>query len=215
MAVRDLLWGCPLCRAPGGIRPHGRRESCRSCGARFRRGHGVVIVAERGELVLERTAAEWIAALGPAQPPAPGPDGVILGPEPVLVKVTRKQKTLYFGGDLLGWVEVYEKAQRGILTLQVAGLRFQPDSGSTIEWGPGDLTGLQPASSAIQLGLHSQMASVRFVDGSVRLWTRALADVLRHHYQGLGREVVELQPFVRTRMLASCDAHDRRPRSVP
>jgi hypothetical protein len=201
MAVRDLLWGCPLCRTPGGIRPHGRRERCHACGARFQRGRGVVIVAERGGLVLDRTAAEWIATLGPAQLPPAGNDGVILGPERVLVKVTRHQKALRFGRDLLGWVEVYGKPQRGTLTLLVTGLRFQPDGDSAVEWAPADLTGLQPASSAIQLGLHRQMASVRFVDGSVRLWTRALADLLRHHYRGRGQEVVELQPFIRTRAL--------------
>ena len=201
MAVRDLLWGCPLCRAPDAIRPHGRAERCRACGARFRRGRGVVIVAERAGDVLERTAAEWTATLGPAQTPEAQPDGVILGPERVTVKITRHQKTLRFGGDLLGWVEVYGRARRGTLTLRVDGLLFQPDTGSRTEWGPGDLTGIQPASSALQLGLRSRMASVRFRDASVRLWTRALSDLLRTHYHSLGREVVELQPVVRTRIL--------------
>lgn len=201
MAVRDLLWGCPLCRAPDGIRPHGRAERCRACGARFRRGRGVVIVAERAGVVLERTAAEWTAMLGPVQTPDARPDGIILGPERVTVKITRNQKTLRFGGDLLGWVEVYGKARRGTMTLRVDGMLFQPDTGTRIEWAPGDLTGLQPASSALQLGLHRQMASVRFRDASVRLWTRALADLLRTYYHSLGREVVELQPVVRTRIL--------------
>jgi hypothetical protein len=201
MAVRDLLWGCPLCRAPDGIRPHGRAEKCRACGARFRRGRGVVIVAERAGVVLERTAAEWSVTLGPAQTPDARPDGIILGPERVTVKVTRNQKTLRFRGDLLGWVEVYGKARRGVMTLRVDGLLFQPDTGTRIEWAPGDLTGLQPASSALQLGLHGQMASVRFREASVRLWTRALSDLLRNYYHSLGREVVELQPVVRTRIL--------------
>jgi hypothetical protein len=201
MAVRDLLWGCPLCRAPDAIRPHGRVESCRACGARFRRGRGVVIVAERAGVVLERTAAEWTAQLGPAQPPPAGKDGVILGPERVLVKITRNQKTLRFGGDLLGWVEVYGKTRRGSMTLRVDGLLFQPDTGARSEWAPGDLTGLQPASSALQLGLHREMASVRFRDASVRLWTQALSDLLRNYYRSLGREVVELQPVVRTQIL--------------
>lgn len=203
MAVRDLLWGCPLCRTPDGIRPQGRAESCRACGARFRRGHGVVIVAERSGVVVERTAAEWTATLGPAQTPDPRADGIVLGPERVTVKFTRNQKTLRFGGDLLGWVEVYGRARRGTLTLRVDGLLFQPDAGARNEWGPGDLTGLQPASSALQLGLHRQMASVRFREASVRLWTRALSDLLRNYYHSLGREVVELQPVVRTRILTA------------
>lgn len=201
MAVRDLLWGCPLCRAPDGIRPHGRAERCRACGARFRRGRGVVIVAEHAGEVLERTAAEWTRTLGPAQIPEARPDGVILGPERVTVKTTRNQKALRFGGDLLGWVEVYGRSRRGTLTLCADGLLFQPDTGARIEWTPADLTGLQPASSALQLGLGRQMASVRFRDASVRLWTRALSDLLRTYFHSLGREVVELQPVVRTRIL--------------
>lgn len=200
MAVRDLLWGCPLCRTPDAIRPHGRSERCRTCAARFRRGRGVVIVAERAGDVLERTAAEWIATLGPAQAPAAQPDGIILGPERVTVKITRNQKALRFGGDLLGWIEVYGKARRGAMTLRVDGLLFQPDTGTRIEWAPGDLTGLQPASSALQLGLRSQMASVRFQNASVRLWTRALSDLLRTYYHSRGQEIVELQPVVRTRI---------------
>ena len=201
MAVRDLLWGCPLCRAPDGIRPHGRVERCRACGARYRRGRGVIIVAERAGVVLERTAAEWTETLGPAHAPDARPDGIILGPERVRVKITRNQKALRFGRDLLGWVEVYGKARRGTMTLRVDGLLFQPDTGTRIEWAPGDLTGLQPASSALQLGLSRQVASVRFRDASVRLWTRALSDLLRTYYHSLGRDVVELQPVVRTRIL--------------
>jgi hypothetical protein len=151
--------------------------------------------------VLERTAAEWTAALGPAQIPDAGPDGIILGPERVTVKFTQNQETLHFGGDLLGWVEVYGKPRRGSMTLRVDGLLFEADTGTRAEWAPGDLTGLQPASSALQLGRHREMASVRFRDASVRLWTRALSDLLRNYYRSLGREVVELQPVVRTQIL--------------
>jgi hypothetical protein len=117
------------------------------------------------------------------------------------VKITRNQKALRFGRDLLGWVEVYGRARRGTMTLRVDGLLFQPDSGTRVEWAPADLTGLQPASSALQLGLRRQVASVRFRDASVRLWTRALSDLLRTYYHSLGRDVVELQPVVRTRIL--------------
>jgi hypothetical protein len=163
----------------------------------------VVIVARRAGLTLERTAAEWVAELGPVPIPTAGPDGVILGPERVRVKVTRHQKALSFSGDLLGWVEVYGKATRGSMTLYGSLLRFEPDHGGhVIEWSPGDLTGLQPASASLQLGSHQQMTSVKFEDGSVRLWTKALSSVVSEHWARLGFEVVELQPVVRTRVVA-------------
>jgi hypothetical protein len=202
MAVRDLLWGCPLCRSAGAIRPGRRGERCRSCGATFRRDAGSIIAAERdGERQL-RSAAEWLAILGPVESPDPDRQGRILGPERVRVKHTRTQKPLSWDGELLGWVETYDRPRAGTMSLHGDGLHFQPDRGEPIHWMPGDITGLQPASSSLQLGLHQRMASVRFTEGSVRLWTRALSDVLRHYYRRLDRDVLELQPFVRTCSIA-------------
>jgi hypothetical protein len=199
MAVRDLLWGCPLCRAPGGIRRNGRRERCRECGATFRRGQGARIVAERDGVRQHHSAGEWLVRLGPVEAPTPDATGRILGPERVRVKVTRRQEPLHWGGGLLGWVEVYDRAMVGELILDTDGLLLQPARGGSPErWKPQDLTGIQPASSAIQIGLHDRMASVKFVDGSVRLWTRALTDLLREYYRATGRDVLEFQPFLRT-----------------
>lgn len=198
MAVRDLLWGCPLCRTPGGIRPDGRRERCRSCGAEFRRGRGSTIIARMDGSSRVRSAGDWLSTLGPVEAPQADADGLILGPERVSVKQSRQQNPLRYSGELLGWVEVYDKTQKGTMALRIDGLHFRPEGGAEVHWEPGDLTGLQPASSSLQLGLHRHMASVKFLEGSVRLWTRALSDLLREHYRRSGRDVVELQPFVRT-----------------
>lgn len=198
MAVRDLLWGCPICRAPGSIRPEGKRETCRSCGAAFRRSQGARILAEHAGTAVERPAGEWLAVLGPAKAPPPDHDGRILGPEQVRVKLTRGQKPLRWAGQLIGWVEDYTSARPGTMTLRSDGLHFEPLRGSPVHWGPSDLSGLQPASSSLQLGLHGRMASVKFIEGSVRLWTRALSDLLLRYHLECGRQVLELQPSVRT-----------------
>ena len=198
MPVRDLLWGCPLCRTAGGIRPDGRRERCRSCGAGFRRGRGSTIIASMDGSTRMQSAAEWLSSLGPVQAPPPDADGLILGPEQVRVRHARRHNPLRYSGELLGWVEEYDRPRQGIMSLRVDGLHFQPQRGTALHWSPGEITGLQPASSSLQLGLHRQMASVKFLEGSVRLWTRALSDLLRDHYRRIGRDVLELQPFVRT-----------------
>lgn len=202
MAIRDLLWGCPLCRAPGAIRRTGARERCRECGATFRRSRGARIVVERDGVRNDRSAQEWLARLGPAQTPEADPQGLILGPERVRVKFTRQQRPLRWRSELLGWVEVYSRPLEGDLSLRLDGLHFRPARGRIAHWRPEDLTGLQPASSAIQIGLRDSMVSAKFIDGSVRLWTRALTDLLRNHYRLAGREVVELQPFLRTGAMA-------------
>ena len=198
MAVRDLLWGCPICHTAGSIRPQGKREVCRSCGAAFRRARGARILAAHGGTRQERDAADWLAILGPVRAPHPDATGVILGPEQVRVKLTRRQNPLHWGGELIGWVEDYTRTQPGTMTLVREGLHFQPLRGAELRWGAADLTGLQPASSTLQLGLHGRMASVKFVEGSVRLWTRALADLLQRYYLERGHDVLELQPCVRT-----------------
>ena len=198
MAVRDLLWGCPICRTPGSIRPAGKREACRSCGAAFRRSRGARIAAEYDGRAHERPARDWLALLGPVEAPPPDHEGRILGPEQVRVKLTRGQKPLQWAGQLIGWVEDYTPAERGTMTLRSDGLHFQPLRGTPVHWAPSDLSGIQPASSSLQLGLHGRMASVKFMEGSVRLWTRALSDVLQRHWREHGRDVLELQPCVRT-----------------
>lgn len=198
MAVRDLLWACPICRTPGGIRPEGKREVCRSCGATFRRSAGARILVEHDGGRQERSAREWLATLGPVTAPPPDHDGVILGPERVRVKLTRGQEPLHWAGQVVGWVEKYGSAQAGLMTLRSDGLHFMPNRSPAVYWGPADISGLQPASSSLQLGLHDRMASIKFVEGSVRLWTRALSDLLQRHYLEQGRDVLELQPCVRT-----------------
>lgn len=201
MPVRDLLWGCPICRTPGAIRPHGRRERCRTCAAAFRRGAGATILVASNGRRQQLPAAEWVRLLGPVEPPAPQPDGLVLGPEPVRVKTTARHRPLRFGDELLGWVEIYGKAEQGAMSLRVDGLLFEPAAGAAVHWSPADLSGLQPASSSLQLGLRGRMASVRFLEGSVRLWTRALSDTLRAWHHGQGLDVIEIQPHVRTRPL--------------
>jgi len=60
MAIRDLLWACPLCGLEGGLRRTGRWEACRGCGARFRRGRGASIIAQAADGTTRiHAAAEW------------------------------------------------------------------------------------------------------------------------------------------------------------
>jgi hypothetical protein len=146
---------------------------------------------------MARPATEWLADLGPPMPPPPGDDGVILGPEAVRVKFTRRQEPLRWRGHTLGFVEIYESAIRGTLTLADDGLRL--DAAEVRRWDAAAIRGVQPASSSVQLVLGREMVSLKFLEGSVRLWTAALTRFVRHHHAACGREVIELQPLVRTR----------------
>lgn len=197
MAVRDLLWGCPFCGTGGRIRKRRRHEQCMECGARFHRGRGATIIGRSGGTERVGTAAEWLARLGPPRTPPTAPDGRILGPERVAVKSTTGQEPLRSGDAFLGWIETYGPTRKGMLELRADGLHFQPRRGAAEHWSFDLITGLQPASSAIQVGFRGHMTSVRFVEGSVRLWTHAVGGLLREHYRRDGMQVLELQPHIR------------------
>jgi hypothetical protein len=61
MAVRDLLWACPLCGLTGGIRRHGRGERCTGCDAAFSRAAGADIRARSAGRTFVRPASQWLA----------------------------------------------------------------------------------------------------------------------------------------------------------
>jgi hypothetical protein len=207
MAIRDVLWACPLCGTAGGIRPlargslGGRRrrgEGCTACSAEFARGVGATIVAYQGTFTDVRQPGEWLKILGPLELPAPAADGTLLGPEPVRVRETVGVRPLRFGTELLGWVEDFGPTAEGTLTLREDGLHFAAaDAAASRHWQTGQITAVQPASTAIQIGLGGAMAAVRFIDGPVRLWTRGLTELLRRHYRLEGCDVLEFQPRVR------------------
>ena len=197
MAVRDLFWGCPFCREPGRIRKTRGTERCHACLASFKRGHQAMIVGESNGHRHVLSAAEWLNRLGPVQVPEPDAQGRILGPELVRVKRTIGQKRYYAGTTFLGWIETYDRPRRGMLELRTDGLYFRAADGSAEHWTIDRVTGLQPASSAIQLGFRTHMVSVKFLEGSVRLWTGALTAQIREHYDRQGFDVLVLQPHIR------------------
>src|SRR5687767_11522674 len=163
MAVRDLLWGCPFCKQPGRIRKSGWRERCLACNASFKRGRAATIVGESNGHRHVLSAAEWLERLGPVQVPAPDDAGRIVGPELVRVKSTTGQKRYCAGETFLGWIETYDRPRKGTLELRVDGLHFRAFDGSAEHWPVDRLTGLQPASSTIQLGFRTHMVAVKFL----------------------------------------------------
>jgi hypothetical protein len=143
------------------------------------------------------SAAEWLERLGPVLLPSPDARGGIIGPELVRMKRTTGQTRYYFGNSFLGWVETYDEPRKGVLELRSDGLHFSAFDGSTECWPIERITGLQPASSTIQLGLRGHMVSLKFIEGSVRLWTAALSSLIRAHYEREGYDVLVLQPHLR------------------
>lgn len=206
MPLKDLLWACPACHAIEAVGLDGR---CRGCGSVYRRGRGARIIrrppAGAGGAGEERTALEWLGAL-------PWPDldgeGTALPAEleppftaAVQVREAGVEQPLRRAGAFLGFVERFGRPRAGRIRLDFETLGFTPQSGSgEWTWPLDEMTAVQPASSAIQLKARGRpVVSVRFNEGSVRLWEQRLKYCIRRAFHAHGRNgITEFQPRIRT-----------------
>lgn len=203
MAIRDLLWACPLCGAEGGIRPVGKREACRACGARFRRGRGSNIVAEAANGT-SRTlpAAEWADMLPPIEEFAArlepsGADGALYRTR-VRARTATGESVIRLDSVYLNRIEQFGPPREGVLALLADRLRLDPDDGEAEEWAFDELTAVQPSSSTLQIKARRRpVVSFRFPEDSARFWEEILCATLRRYYREAGRgEIVEFQPRI-------------------
>lgn len=204
MAIRDLLWACPICGAVGGLRADGRVEACASCGTRFRRGEGASIVAERvGETPRCLPAAAWVDRLPEIPTDFPSDDDAPrqsreLHRDRVRARFATGFSVLRVRGAYLNRIERFGPDREGVLVLETDRLRFEPVDGTVESWHFDDLTAIQPSSSTLQIKARGrEVVSFRFPDGSARYWEERLAAALRRHYRETGRgEIVEFQPRI-------------------
>jgi hypothetical protein len=188
--IRDLLWGCVICGELEALRMMDRVELCTKCGARYRRGRGANITIEvEGRGLETRSAAEWTSQLPPVT--ATGTS------ECLLRAVTSDTKIR--AGVYLGRVERFGSFHFGLLALTETALSFKARAGDDgFNWPLGELTAIQPSSTALQLKARRHtLVSIKFVNSSARLWERRLQAALRQHYRG--REIIEFQPRITMR----------------
>ena len=208
MAIRDLLWACPLCSAVGAIAPARRGEACAACGAVFRRGKRSLIEVRRPDGVVEsRSATDWAARL-PAEPPGPGGEGAAAAGEGGAARLWREARVLarFALGDeairrgsvFLGTMERLGPARAGTLALTDADLELRLDDGEQRRWTLDELSALQASSSTVQIRPRGQpLVSLAFPVSSARLWEESIAAALRTRWRSLGRgEIVEFQPRI-------------------
>ena len=186
--IRDLLWGCVICGALESLDMVDRVERCAKCGAKYRRVQGAAIAVEvEGRGVETRSAAEWTAQL----PPIP-----ITGSAECLLRSAESSMTVTSYGEYLGRIERFGNFRFGTLTLTETALKFEPRDGENgFEWPLGDLTAIQPSSTALQIKARRQpVVSIKFSNSSSRLWEERLQAALRKYYGG--REILEFQPRI-------------------
>jgi len=208
MAIRDLLWACPLCGSVGGLARSRGGDACRTCGASFRRVSGSAIQARLPDgRVQTRPSAEWAAAL----PPEPSPAGEG-GRDPagraggdrlwrrdrVLARFALGDEPIRLGGEFLGTMERLGPKRPGELALTGAALELRLDDGEVHRWPLEELSALQASSGTVQIRPRGRpIVSFAFPDSSARLWEESIAAALRVRWRGLGRgEIVEFQPRI-------------------
>ncbi|HEX7090215.1 MAG TPA: hypothetical protein VF192_08765 [Longimicrobiales bacterium] len=205
MAIRDLLWACPLCGAEESIRPTGRRETCRACGATFRRARGAEIEATpAGGGPIVHPAAEWVRRLPPVRLPGEGEEGdaeTLYRTAPVEARFAVAYTPVRRGRLFIGRVERFGPPRAGTLELTSHALAFAPEAGAPCRWPLEEIAAVQPSSGVLQIKPRREpVVTFRFREGSVRLWQELIETALRRFYRRTGRgEIVEFQPRVSTR----------------
>ncbi|HEX9109175.1 MAG TPA: hypothetical protein VF832_18135 [Longimicrobiales bacterium] len=213
MAIRDLLWACPLCGTVGGIAPAGKAEACSACGASFRRAQAARIEAHRADGRTEtRSATEWSALL-PAEPPvtalpADGREGapsegqgrVLVRRDRVLARFARGEQAIRHAGRFIGMMERFGPERAGELVLRQESIELDLEDGERREWPLDRVAALQASSRTVQLRPRGEpIISFRFPESSARLWEESIAAALRRRWRETGRgEILELQPRIVT-----------------
>jgi hypothetical protein len=199
MALRDLMWGCPLCGREGRLRSRLRTTHCEACGATFRRGEGATIVGRPAGGVEEvGSAAAWLDRTPAAAPPAPDHS---LGPERAFLRLAEAPIAVRPHGDFVGWGERFGPKRHGLASLTPTDLVFRQGDGTTHRWPLDRITAVQPTGNSLQVKVRDQpVAYFRFFESSVRRWEHWIHHRLRHLHRQAGRgEIVEFQPRISTR----------------
>lgn len=197
MAIRDLLWACPICGELRGLRAEREGERCERCGTVYRRDGRATIVATQGDRVTVREAAEWVDLLPDASSLAAcGADGTTA--DGVEANFAVGTTPIRHGGEYLGRVEQFGAVQQGTLSLDGARLLFRARSGEETAWPLERITAVQASSRTLQIKARDErVVSFRFPDDSLRFWEERIQQTLRRFYRRSGRgEIREFQPRI-------------------
>lgn len=200
MAIRDLLWACPICGTRGGLRKERKAEVCTGCGAAYRRLGGAVIEATRADGgVVRRHAREWLDALPPLRLPRLEDAGEHV--EVVHARFADGVSAVRHRGRHLNYIERFGESIEGRLRLGPDGLEFDPGRGEPYRWPFDAITAIQSSSRTLQVNSRAHpLVSFRFPTGSAHYWEELLREALRAAYRAAGKgEIVEFQPRIVTR----------------
>jgi hypothetical protein len=212
MAIRDLLWACPICGRESALEQARKGERCQQCGTHFSRdGRALITARQPGHPPVTRSPAEWLERLPDlrieeriAQAAA---QGEVIRTESAILRTEIDSQPVYFRGTYLNRIERLGPPRAGELRLEAERLAFLPaevpedDPTAAVIWEFDAITAVQPSSSTLQLkALGGPLASLRVPGGSIRLWEEFICAALRCHYRKKGRgEIVEFQPRITTR----------------
>jgi hypothetical protein len=209
MAIRDLLWACPLCGREGGLRPAGPgRERCAACGAEFRRASGADIAARTADGSLVLPAQTWalrlpaIRAVGAAaQREGEGEGEGRAAPAArraeVQIRSALGEAPIRIGGRYLGAAERLGPRRPAILVLSADTLGLETTGQGRRTWSLAAVTALQPTSGVLQIRLAGEpLLTIRFLRESVRFWEELLQRTIEAFHAAAGRCVLEFQPRI-------------------
>lgn len=205
MALKDVLYRCPLCGADA---MEGRKDHahCSSCGRHYLRGPAparIRVEEPGGERAV--LAAELVERVGSFAGPVTGDGGEGSGEEvqetPVRVRWAVGEETVRYGGELLGFTERLGPRTEMRLRLTPTALELLGDEDRRRRWNLMDLRAVQVSSSSLQVyTLARELVHFRFLDDSAFRWETLLQETLRAAYREAGKgEIIEFQPRITVR----------------
>jgi 1-acyl-sn-glycerol-3-phosphate acyltransferase len=195
--IRDLVWACLVCTTEGGVDASG---TCRTCGARYRRGTGAKILVKRqGARDVIYSPAEITALL-----PPPGTSGTA----ECTISDSIRDWPLYANGMYLGRIEKLGPERAGKLILDANALRFTTKDGAPFDVPLLAITAIQPSSHALQIKARGRpVFSIKFTQSSSKLWEERLQGAITAASIRAGRgPVVEFQPRICTKRIVDQDS---------
>lgn len=205
MALKDVLYRCPLC---GHDSMAGRKDHahCPSCGRHYLRGPAParIRVEENGaqRTVAARELVQRVRNLaGPVTREGADGSGAEVQETRVRVRWAVDEEAVRYGGELLGFTERLGPRSEMRLRLTASALELLGEADHRRRWNLMDLRAVQASSSSLQVyTLAQELVHFRFLTDSAFRWEALLQETLRAAYRAAGKgEIIEFQSRITVR----------------
>ena len=206
MPIHHLLYRCPLCNSETS-KSESDRTSCAGCAAIFSRStKSQIFVQPKDSAPYLMSASALMSRIEESPTEEDGPMEVELETlrSEVIYGVVSGYLPIHCGGELLGYTEVVDEQNSGVLVLGETLDFVDPNTNGTLHsWDFGQLSALVISSTAIQINIRNEgLYQFKLIEDSPKCWEDSLRKAVSQFYLTQGLEVFTYQPVIKTRRMA-------------